>query len=203
LAYHLEVYVGVDVAVIIRSFISLSDKYWYWRLAPNHKSFLFADCGENEDVLLDDRTNKCMYLIRYKVMVSNPITTSKHVYCHLSIKHLLWHIIWKYMWGSMWPWWYGTYSWIYNYLCNQCLSPLMLWIRISIRVRCTTYVIMFVSDLWFSLGSLVSSTNDRQHDRFPAKLFSIAEVNCWFIDIHLCLGSILDVCHNKIYRSYP
>jgi len=36
-----------------------------------------------------------------------------------------------------WPWSYG--SWIYNYLCNQCLSPLMLlWVRISIRVRCTT-----------------------------------------------------------------
>ena len=33
-------------------------------------------------------------------------------------------------------WSYG--SWIYNYLCNQCLSPLMLWIRISIRARCLT-----------------------------------------------------------------
>ena len=29
-------------------------------------------------------------------------------------------------------------SWIYNYLCNQCLSPMMLWVRISIRVRSTT-----------------------------------------------------------------
>jgi hypothetical protein len=29
-------------------------------------------------------------------------------------------------------WSYG--SWIYNYLCNQCLSPLMLWVWISIRV---------------------------------------------------------------------
>jgi hypothetical protein len=38
--------------------------------------------------------------------------------------------------GPSWPWSYG--SWIYNYLCNQCLSPLMLWVRISIRVRCTT-----------------------------------------------------------------
>jgi len=28
--------------------------------------------------------------------------------------------------------------WINNYLCNQCLSPLMLWVRISIRTRCTT-----------------------------------------------------------------
>jgi hypothetical protein len=34
-----------------------------------------------------------------------------------------------------WPWSYG--SGIYNYLCNQCLSPLM-WVRISIRARCTT-----------------------------------------------------------------
>ena len=38
--------------------------------------------------------------------------------------------------GLLWPWWYG--SWIYNYLCNQCLSPLMLWVWISIRARCTT-----------------------------------------------------------------
>jgi hypothetical protein len=35
-----------------------------------------------------------------------------------------------------WSWLYG--SWIYNYLCNQCLSPLMLWVQISIRARCTT-----------------------------------------------------------------
>jgi hypothetical protein len=38
--------------------------------------------------------------------------------------------------GLPWPWSYG--SWIYNYLCNQCLSPLKLWVRISIRARCTT-----------------------------------------------------------------
>ena len=39
-------------------------------------------------------------------------------------------------WGSSWPWSYD--NWIYNYLCNQCLTPLMLWVRISIRARCTT-----------------------------------------------------------------
>jgi hypothetical protein len=37
---------------------------------------------------------------------------------------------------SSWLWSYG--SWIYNYLCNQCLSPLVLWVRISIRARCKT-----------------------------------------------------------------
>jgi hypothetical protein len=36
--------------------------------------------------------------------------------------------------GSSWPWSYG--SWIYSYLWNQCRSPLMLWVRISIRARC-------------------------------------------------------------------
>jgi hypothetical protein len=34
-----------------------------------------------------------------------------------------------------WPWSYGSLT--YNYLCNQCLSPLMLWVRISIGARCT------------------------------------------------------------------
>ena len=38
--------------------------------------------------------------------------------------------------GPSWPWSYG--SWIYDYLCNQCLSSLMLWVWILIRVRCTT-----------------------------------------------------------------
>jgi len=39
-------------------------------------------------------------------------------------------------WGPSWLWSYS--NWIYDYLCNQCLSPLMLWVRISIRARCTT-----------------------------------------------------------------
>ena len=42
----------------------------------------------------------------------------------------------KLVWGPSWSWLHG--SWIYNYLCNQCLSSLMLWVRISIRARCTT-----------------------------------------------------------------
>jgi hypothetical protein len=37
--------------------------------------------------------------------------------------------------GPSWSWSYG--SWIYNYLRNQCLSLLMLRVRISIRARCT------------------------------------------------------------------
>jgi len=55
-----------------------------------------------------------------------------------------------------WPWSYG--SWIYNCLCNLCLLPLMLWVRILLRALNTIkqtcwgwgvqhYVIKFVSDL--------------------------------------------------------
>jgi len=54
-------------------------------------------------------------------------------------------------------------SWIYNYLCNQCLSPLMFWVRISIRTRCTTLCDKvcqwLVTGLWFSPVTPVSSTN--------------------------------------------
>ena len=62
--------------------------------------------------------------------------------------------------GPSWPWSYG--SWIYNYLCNRCLSPLMLWVRISIRSRCTTLCDKvcqwLATDRWFSPGSPISST---------------------------------------------
>jgi hypothetical protein len=54
-------------------------------------------------------------------------------------------------------------SWIYNYLCNQCLSPVKLWVWISIRVGCTTLCDKvcqwLVTGRWFSLRPPVSSTN--------------------------------------------
>jgi len=65
--------------------------------------------------------------------------------------------------GLSWSWSYG--SWIYNYLCNQCISPLMLWVQISIRVRCTTLCDKFCQ--WLATGwcfSPVSSTN--KSDRY-------------------------------------
>jgi hypothetical protein len=42
--------------------------------------------------------------------------------------------------GPSWSWSYS--SWIYNCLCNQCLSPLNLWFRISLMTRCTRYNII-------------------------------------------------------------
>jgi hypothetical protein len=68
---------------------------------------------------------------------------------------------------SLCPWSYGI--WNYNDLCNQCLSPPMLWVRISIRVRCTILCDKVCQWLatgrWFSPGPPVSSTNKTdRHD---------------------------------------
>ena len=63
--------------------------------------------------------------------------------------------------GPPWLWSYG--SWIYNYLFNQCLSPLILWVQISSREKCTTLCDKvcqwLVTGRWFSPGPSVSSTN--------------------------------------------
>ena len=64
--------------------------------------------------------------------------------------------------GPSWPWKsYG--SWIYNYLCNQCLSPLIWWVQIYTRARCTTLCDKvchwLAAGRWFSPGPPVSSTN--------------------------------------------
>jgi hypothetical protein len=43
--------------------------------------------------------------------------------------HAVNSLIAVYIWGQSWL--YG--SWISNYLCNQCLSPLKLWVQPSLR----------------------------------------------------------------------
>ena len=67
--------------------------------------------------------------------------------------------------GPSLPWSYG--NWIFNYPCNQCISPLMLWVRISTRARCTTLCDQVCQWLttgrWFSPGTPVSSTNKTDH----------------------------------------
>ena len=43
--------------------------------------------------------------------------------------------------GPPWSWPCG--SWIYNCLCIQSLSPLLLWVRITLMTRCIRYNIMW------------------------------------------------------------
>jgi hypothetical protein len=75
--------------------------------------------------------------------------------------------------GPSWPWSYG--SWIYNYLCNQYLSPLMLWVRILIRARCTTLCDKVCQ--WLATGrwfSPVSPTNKTDHHDITEILLKVA-----------------------------
>ena len=78
--------------------------------------------------------------------------------------------------GPSWPWSSG--SWIYNYLCNQCLSPLIMWVRISIRARYTTLCDKvcqwLVTGRWFSPGPLVSSTNKTDRHDITEILLKVA-----------------------------
>ena len=70
-------------------------------------------------------------------------------------------------------WSYGR--WIYNYQCNQCLSPLTLWVRNSIRARCTILCDKvyqgLATGLWFSL---VSSTNKTDRHYITEILLKVA-----------------------------
>jgi len=78
--------------------------------------------------------------------------------------------------GPSWLWSYG--SWIYNYLCHQCLSPLMLWVRISMRARCTILCDKvcqwIVTGWWFSPGPPVSSTNKTESQDITEILLKVA-----------------------------
>jgi hypothetical protein len=80
--------------------------------------------------------------------------------------------------GLSWLWSYG--SWLYNYLCNQCLSPLMLWVQISIRARCTTlwYKVcqLLAPGRWFSPGPPLSPNNETdRHDITEILLRSVVK----------------------------
>ena len=88
-----------------------------------------------------------------------------------SVASSLWRLVFQffifhpiYKWSS-WSWSHG--SWIYNYLCNQCPSPLKLWVLTLFMARCTQYNIMWLATgQWFSPGTPVSSTNKTDgHDK--------------------------------------
>ena len=83
--------------------------------------------------------------------------------------------------GPSWSWSYG--SWICNYPCNQCLSPLTLWVQISLRrgvrdTKCTTLCEKVCQWLaagrWFSLGTPVSSINKTDRHDIAEILLKVA-----------------------------
>ena len=95
-------------------------------------------------------------------------------------------IVWLFYLFVLEPTWPSSYgSWIYNYLCNQCLSPLMVWVRISIRPRCTTLCDKVCEWLaicrWCSLGPPVSSTNKTDCHETAEILLKIKQTNLFIL----------------------
>ena len=86
-------------------------------------------------------------------------------------------LIWK-LQGPLWSRSYG--SWIYNYPWNQCLSPLTLWVWIPHRrgliytPLCDKVCQWLTVGLWFSLGTLVSSTNKTDRHDITEILLKVA-----------------------------
>ena len=85
-----------------------------------------------------------------------------------------WHS-YIYLKGLSWSWSYG--SWIYNYLCYQCLSPLTLWVWISLRrvvldtALCDKVCQWLTTGRWFSP---VSSTNNTDFHDIARILLKVA-----------------------------
>ena len=74
-----------------------------------------------------------------------------------------------------WSWSRG--SWIYKYQCNQCLSLLMLWVRILFMLDttlCDNICQWFTAGRWFSSGTSVSSTNKTDFHDITEILLKVA-----------------------------
>jgi len=80
--------------------------------------------------------------------------------------------------GPSWLWSYC--SWIYNYLCNQCLSPLTMWVQITLKqglldtALCYEICHWLATGRWFSLGTPVSSTKKTDRHIIAEILLKVA-----------------------------
>ena len=122
--------------------------------------YIYIDCvlRVNICIYIDCvlRVNNCIYIltvwtIYYCVYTLLCVSRSDMLLNTINIYTIILLSLVLYMWLS-WPWSFG--SWIYNYLCNQCLSPLTLWVRCEFESSsCEVYsrqhyMINFVSYLW-------------------------------------------------------
>ena len=100
---------------------------------------------------------------RLKYDVNGRQTTDAKWWQKLTLRLVRWPKKHRKIRGPSCSWSYG--SWIYNYLYNQCLSPLMLWVRILLRrgvldtTLCDKVCQWLVAGRWLSLVTLVSSIN--------------------------------------------
>ena len=106
-----------------------------------------------------------------------------------------------------WSWFHG--NWIYNYLCNQCILPLTLWVRIPLMARWTRYNIMCLSlsvisaGRWFSPSTPISSTNETDR-HYIAEVFlnMVWKIITIILTIHWCCWNIAICECRRVLSAY-
>jgi hypothetical protein len=108
----------------------------------------------------------------------------KPMSCHFSLHHIVCFVFWRAhiitsdKWGHCCR--YRMVVGFIYYLCNQCLSPLKLWVRIPLRrsvlntALCVKVCQRLVTGLWISAGTPVSSTNNTDHHDINRILLKVA-----------------------------
>jgi hypothetical protein len=128
---------------------------------------------------------RCLWIVLFwfpLTVFSNIYLTSISIPLQIKTQKLLWIIIEvedKFTYSAKGPSWPRSYgSWIYNYLCNQCLSPLMLWVWISMQERCTTLcdkICQWLARGWcFSPCPPISSINKTDRHDITEILLKVA-----------------------------
>jgi hypothetical protein len=85
--------------------------------------------------------------------------------------------------------------WFYNYLCNQCLSPLMLWVRIPLRrgildkTVCDKVCQWLAVGGWFSSGNPVSYTSKTDLHYIAEILLKVA-LNIKALTLYVMISSV-------------
>jgi hypothetical protein len=99
---------------------------------------------------------------RYLIIMSSSSISSTYIYIYIN------YVLCENQ-GLLWSWSYG--SLINEYLCNQCISPLTLWVRIPLMrgvpdtTLCAEGCWWLAAGQWFSPGTPVFSTNKTdRHD---------------------------------------
>ena len=134
----------------------------------------------------------------------------KKMSCHISLNHIVCFVFWRaHIITSDKRGHCGRDRMVVgftHYLCNQCLSPLKLWVRIPLRrsvlntTLCVKVCQRLVTGLWVSPGTPVSSTNKTdRHD--IAKILLKVALNTITLTPLFLLTFLLLLC--SLSSSFP
>ena len=119
---------------------------------------------------------------------------------HIVYRNILYSLYYKCLYKM-----YG--GWIYNYLCNQCLSPLTLWVPIPLRrglldtTLCDKVCQWLATGRWFSPVTQVSSTNKTDRHDIAEILLKVALntiTMIYFISVRMGQTLYIYLCMKRI-----